>query len=58
MKKLNILLADDHSLMRMGLSALISSEPDMCVIGEAEDGEKTIRLAERLRPDIIIMDLM
>lgn len=56
--KLKILLADDHSLMRMGLAALISSEPDMCVVGEADDGEKTVLLSERLQPDVIIMDLL
>ena len=57
-RKSTILLADDHALLRMGLSSLIGYQPDMTVVGEAEDGQKAVQLAKRLRPDVIIMDLM
>ena len=56
--KLKILLADDHSLMRMGLASLIAVEKDMKVVGEASDGDEAVALAKRLKPDVIIMDLM
>ena len=58
MKKIKILLADDHRLLRMGLATLIASEKDMEVIGEAENGREAVELARTLRPDIVIMDLM
>lgn len=58
MKKIRILLADDHRLLRMGLSTLIASERDMEVVGEAENGREAVELARTLRPDIVIMDLM
>ena len=58
MKKISILIADDHALMRFGLKSLIATQPDMDVCGEADDGEKAVRLARKLRPDVIIMDLM
>jgi two-component system response regulator NreC len=54
---INILLADDHKLMREGLRALIEEEPNMTVIAEAEDGEAAVRQANDLSPDIIIMDI-
>ena len=58
MKKIKILLADDHRLLRMGLATLIASEKDMDVIGEAENGREAVELARTLSPDIVIMDLM
>lgn len=58
MKKIKILLADDHRLLRMGLATLIASEKDMEVVGEAENGIEAVELARTLRPDIVIMDLM
>ena len=58
MKKIRILLADDHTIMRMGLATLLESEPDMCVVGEAENGQVAVRLVRELKPDIVIMDLM
>ena len=58
MKTIRILIADDHSLMRFGLSSLIASETDMSVVGEAEDGESAVALALKLNPDVVIMDLM
>lgn len=57
MSKIKILIADDHSLMRLGLTALFSHQHDMEVIGEACDGMEAVRLAESLNPDIVVMDL-
>lgn len=57
-RKITILLADDHSLMRIGLKTLLDCQRDMTVIGEAANGKAAVELAARLRPDIIIMDLM
>lgn len=57
-KALRILIADDHLVVRMGLSALISLEPGMTVAGEAEDGESALELARRHHPDVIVMDIM
>ena len=58
MKKIRILIADDHSLMRFGLKTLFSHQPDMTVIGEACDGKEALRLADELTPDVVLMDLM
>ena len=58
MKKIRILLADDHKLMRMGLTSLIAGERDMECVGEASNGIAAVEAAERLRPDVVIMDLM
>ncbi len=52
-----VLLADDHKVMRQGLSILVSREPDMEVVGEAGDGEEALRLAQELQPDVVIMDV-
>ena len=56
--KLRILLADDHLVVRMGLSALINKQSDMAVVGEATDGTEAVELARKLTPDVIIMDIM
>ena len=60
MKKaqIRIMLADDHMLMRMGLSTLIDCEEDMKIVGEAKNGRQAVELAHALKPDIIIIDLM
>lgn len=58
MKKIRILIADDHMLMRMGVSALISSTSDMEIVGEAKNGRQAAELAKTLKPDVVIMDLM
>lgn len=58
MKKIRILIADDHMLMRMGVSALISSTADMEIVGEAKNGRQAAELAKALKPDVVIMDLM
>jgi len=52
-----ILLADDHAIVRQGLRSLLEKEPDMEVIGEAEDGRKAMQLVRELEPDIVIMDI-
>ena len=52
-----MLLADDHAVVRQGLSSLLRAEPDIDVIGEAADGEQAIDLAGRLPPDVILMDM-
>ena len=58
MKKTRILIVDDHSLMRMGLSSLIASEKDMETVGEADNGKAAVELVRKLKPDVVIMDLM
>lgn len=54
----NILLADDHNIVRQGLRALLQSEPLFHLVGEASDGIEAVRLAERLKPDVLITDVM
>ena len=58
MKKIGILLADDHAVVRAGLKAILNLERDFRVIGEAENGSDAARLAGELRPDVVIMDLL
>ena len=57
-QKIRILIADDHKIVRVGLSAMIAHENDMVVVGEAEDGQQALDCAARLKPDVVIMDLM
>ncbi|MFO8084802.1 MAG: response regulator transcription factor, partial [Desulfobacterales bacterium] len=54
---IRILLADDHKIMRDGLRSLISSEHDMEVVGEAENGRIAVKLARKLKPQIVILDI-
>lgn len=56
-KKIKVLLADDHRLLRAGLKLLLMRKPDIVVVGEAADGEQTMQLFEQLRPDILLLDL-
>jgi DNA-binding NarL/FixJ family response regulator len=53
-----LLVADDHPIVRQGLIALLKSERGFAVVGEAADGPGTIRLAEQLQPDVLVLDLM
>ena len=55
---ITILIADDHTIVRAGLVALLGTEPDLKVIGQAKNGIEAVREAVRLRPDIVLMDLM
>ena len=57
MKKLRILLADDHVVMRTGLRALLERQPNLEVVAESENGRETIELAASLKPDVVVMDV-
>jgi DNA-binding NarL/FixJ family response regulator len=52
-----ILIADDQALVRVGLHKILDAEPDLTVIGEAADGEDAVSLAQRMRPDVVLMDI-
>jgi len=56
-KKVRVLLADDHVVVRDGLRLLIDSQQDMRVVGEAADGNEVLRQARELKPDVVVMDL-
>ena len=58
MDKIKILIADDHPMIRTGLHSLLDMEEDLEVVGEASDGEEAVTLAGKLRPDVIIMDIV
>jgi len=55
-KMINVLIADDHEMVRIGVSAYLSAQPDMTVVGEASNGAEAVEKALDLRPDIILMD--
>ena len=57
MEKIRILLVDDHTLVRSGIRSLLEHEPGLNVIGEAEDGRAAVRLACKLKPNVVIMDI-
>jgi two-component system response regulator NreC len=57
MKRIRILLADDHAVVRQGFKMILGAQTDMEIIGEAGNGRDAVELAESLRPDIIVMDV-
>jgi DNA-binding NarL/FixJ family response regulator len=54
---IRILLADDHTILRDGIRSLLEDEPDMEVIGEAEDGHSAVKMTAQLGPDVVVMDI-
>ena len=58
MRQISVLIADDHGIVRMGLKSLLETEDDIVVIGEAADGARAVSETLRLKPDVVIMDLM
>jgi len=55
--RLRVLLADDHVTVRHGLKLLIDGQPDMIVVAEASEGGEAVRLAQQLKPDVVVMDI-
>jgi two-component system response regulator NreC len=58
MDKIKVLIADDHPIVRAGIKALLSKEPDYEVVGEADDGSEAVDKASQLSPDVVIMDIV
>jgi DNA-binding NarL/FixJ family response regulator len=57
MKKIRVLLADDHTLMRHGLRLIVEQQPDLVVVGEAGDGRQAVTLIASLKPDVAVLDI-
>lgn len=57
MKKVKLLVADDHKIFRQGIKKLLEEEPDLQVVGEASDGREAVKKATELKPDVILMDI-
>jgi DNA-binding NarL/FixJ family response regulator len=57
MQKIRVLLADDHTVVRQGLRALLEAEPDIVVAGEADNGRLAVQLTAKLLPDVVVMDI-
>jgi len=57
-KNIRVMIADDHKIVRLGLAALLATESDLTLVGEAEDGVQAVRTAIEARPDVVIMDLL
>ena len=57
MKKITVLLAEDHTIVREGFHKMLDLEPDIHVVGEAQDGRRAIALAKKFKPDVVLMDI-
>ena len=57
-EKISVLLVDDHRMVRLGLTAFFSTLPDIEVVGEAGTGAEAVALAQRLAPDVVLMDFI
>ena len=57
MRKIRVVLADDHTVVRQGLRALLAAEEDIEIVGEAENGRQALQLVKKLLPDIVVMDI-
>jgi two-component system response regulator NreC len=57
MKRIRILLADDHAVVRQGFKMILSAQPDMEIVGEAGNGREAVELSEQLHPDVVVMDV-
>ena len=57
-KSIKVLICDDHAVVRRGLRSLVGVKPEMDLVGEAVDGEEAVEMARKLKPDVIIMDLI
>src|SRR5438445_6675854 len=57
MRKITVLLAEDHTIVRQGFRLLLEAEPDIAVVGEAENGRQAVQLAKKLLPDVVVMDI-
>ena len=57
-QKIRVVIADDQELVRAGFAMVIGSQPDMAVAAQARDGAEAVALAETLRPDVVLMDLL
>ena len=55
--KIRILIADDHTLLRNGICALLEDEQDMIIVGETDNGREAVRLADQLKPNVVLMDI-
>lgn len=58
MKNITVMIADDHKIVRMGLKSLLAAEKDLSVVGEAENGALAVKQALKLKPNVVIMDLV
>lgn len=57
LRQIQLMIVDDHTIVRQGLRSILELEPDFVVVGEAADGERAVAEAERLRPDVVLLDL-
>jgi DNA-binding NarL/FixJ family response regulator len=56
-RKIHVLLADDHGLLRKGVRSVLAQDPSIVIVAEADDGPEAVRLAEEIRPDVAIVDI-